>query len=45
VRLEQPSRRIVVEIVAPPELEIPDPAVDKEAEGAPQPQPQLQLQS
>jgi hypothetical protein len=45
MRLEQPSRRIVVEIVVPPELATPDPAVEKEAEGDPQPQPQLQLQS
>jgi hypothetical protein len=45
VRLEQPSRRIVVEIVVPPELETPEPAVEEEAEGDSQPQPQLQLQS
>jgi hypothetical protein len=45
MRLEQPSRRIVVEIVVPPELPTPDPAVEKEAGEDPQPQPQLQLQS
>jgi|Tabmets5t2r1_1033131.scaffolds.fasta_scaffold43404_2 hypothetical protein len=45
MRLEQPSHRIVVEIVVPPELATPDPAVEKEAEEDPQPQHQLQLQS
>jgi hypothetical protein len=45
MRLLEPSRSILVEIVVPPELEIPDPAVEKDAEGDPQPQPQLQLQS
>jgi hypothetical protein len=45
MRLEQPSHRIVVEIVVPPEPATLDPAVEKEAEGDPQPQPQLQLQS
>jgi hypothetical protein len=45
MHLEQPSRRIVVEIVVPPELATPDPAVQKEAEEDPQPQPQLQLQA
>ena len=43
MRLEEPSRRILVEVVVPPEPVAAEPAVETEPEG--QPQPQLQLQS
>ena len=44
MRLEEPSRRVFVEVVVPLEPVTAEPAVDKEPEGEPQ-QPQLQLQS
>lgn len=43
MRLEEPSRRILVEVVVPPEQVTAEPAVENEPEG--EPQPQLQLQS
>jgi hypothetical protein len=43
MRLEEPSRRILVEVVVPPEPVTAEPAVAKEPEG--EPQPQLQPQS
>jgi hypothetical protein len=45
MHLQEPSRRIIVEIVVPPEPVTPEPALEKEAEGDPRPEPQLQLQS
>ena len=47
MRLEEPSRSILVEVVVPLEPVPAEPGVAKEPEGEPQPpqQPQLQLQS
>jgi hypothetical protein len=38
MRLEEPSRRIVVEVVVPPEPVAAEPDVDKQPESEPQPQ-------
>jgi hypothetical protein len=40
MRLEEPSRRILVEVVVPQEPVTAEPAVEKETEGEPQLQPQ-----
>jgi hypothetical protein len=42
MRLQEPSRRIIVEIVVPSEPVTAEPTAAPEPEGEPQPQPQLQ---